>query len=103
VCGQSPDEDRKERTSGESGAVRDSPSGEGRVMGEIRQARGRGLDQEGSVFTGQPVGVAGDGCEILLGRAASEAGGDGAQRRGFVRDRRGGGIEQEVLSGLAPT
>src|SRR5271157_2062580 len=83
--------------SGEGGAVGDSPACEGRMVGEAGQARGGGLDQQGAVFAGQPARVVGDGGKILVGRAAGQAGGDGAQRRGFVRDRRGGGIEQDAV------
>src|SRR5271165_6071537 len=67
------------------------------MVGEAGQARGGRLDQQGAVFAGQPTRVVGDGGKILLGRATGEAGGDGAQRRGFVRDRRGGGVEQDTV------
>src|SRR5690348_10084040 len=61
--------------SGEGGAVGDGPAGEGRVMGQIRQARGGRLDQQGAVFARQPRGVVGDRREVLLGGPPRQAGG----------------------------
>ena len=35
--------------------------------------------------------------EVLVGGATGEAGGDGAEGRGFVGDRRGGGVQQDAV------